>query len=333
MVDVEEGTREKKKFPKVLKIFLISILILFAIVLLSGLMIRQPTFTTLEYKWTIKSDPQKLKEYVEYLSVKSLPRNHRFENGLEETRNYIYQTFKKYGDNVEIEEWSKGGHTFKNISMKIGASEGKMIVIGAHYDVWGDFPGADDNASGVAGLLELARLFSEKKPPIQVELVAYDSEEPPFMGSELMGSFVHARKLKESQREVVGMVCLEMIGYYADEQPMIYTFMSIVYPKKGDFIAVVGRFQDIKMARRFKKAINGRKGVKAVSYNGPKIVGVDLSDQRNYWSERYEAIMITDTAFLRNPYYHTDKDLPTTLDYQKMASVIDGVFSAVQSYR
>jgi len=333
MADFEEVSKEKRRFPKLLKISLLTVLLVVVFFSLSGLLIRQPTFKTIEYKWTIKSDPQKLQEYVEFLSLKSPPRNHRFEKGLEDTRNYIYEVFSRYGEKVEVEEWSKGENIFKNISVKIGDNERKLIVIGAHYDVWGDFPGADDNASGVAGLLELARLFSEAKPPVQVELVAYDAEEPPYMGSELMGSYVHSKKLKESNKEVVGMVCLEMIGFYSDTQPMIYTFMNILYPKKGDFIAVVGRYQDREMARRFKKSINGTKGVKAVSYSGPKIIGVDLSDQRNYWSEGFKAVMITDTAFLRNPYYHTDKDLPKTLDYKKMASVVDGVFSAVQSYK
>jgi len=112
---------------------------------------------------------------------------------------------------------------------------------------------------------------------------------------------------------------------------MLYTFMTILYPRKGDFIAVVGRYRDRKMARKFKQGINGALGVKALSYNGPKIIGVDLSDQRNYWNEGYNAVMITDTAFLRNPYYHSEKDLPETLNYQKMAGVVDGVFSTVLS--
>lgn len=316
---------------KSVKFFLLFTTFFIVLSIILGLIIRQPTFKKIPYNYSVKCDPQKLKEYVEYLSLLVPPRNHRFEKGLEETRNYIKNVFARYGDDIKIDEWSKEEIVFKNISLNIKGSNEKLIVIGAHYDVWGDFPGADDNASGVAGLLELARLFSVQKPPISVELVAYDSEEPPFMGSDLMGSFVHAKKLKESKKEVAGMVCLEMIGYYSESQPMLYTFMTILYPRKGDFIAVVGRYRDRKMARKFKQGINGALGVKALSYNGPKIIGVDLSDQRNYWNEGYNAVMITDTAFLRNPYYHSEKDLPETVNYQKMAGVVDGVFSTVLS--
>lgn len=317
---------------KILKIVVSLISIFLCFLVIVGLIVRQPTFKKIQYNFSVKCDPQKLKEHVEFFSLVVPPRNHRFEKGLEETRKYIYDVFSKYGNDINIDEWSKNENVFKNISLRIGNSNRRLLVIGAHYDVWGDFPGADDNASGVAGLLELARLFSYHKPKIDVELIAFDAEEPPYMGSDLMGSLIHAKKLKESKREVAGMVCLEMIGYYSKSQPMLYTFMNILYPREGNFIAVVGRYQDREMAKRFKQAINGAGELKVVSYNGPKIIGVDLSDQRNYWNEGYNAVMITDTAFLRNPYYHSEKDLPETLDYAKMANVINGVFSAVLSY-
>lgn len=287
----------------------------------------------MEYKYLVRCDQTKLKDYVDFLSNKVPPRNHKHKEGLEKTRNLIYEVFSKYGKEVEVDEWSEGENIFKNISLKFEQSKKRSIIIGAHYDVWGDFPGADDNASGVAGLLELARMFSEVKPKISVELVAFDSEEPPyFMDCKLMGSCIHSKKIKESKKEVIGMVCLEMIGYYSKTQSMSYIFMNILYPIKGNFIAVVGRYDDRKMAKKFKQGINGTKRIKCVSYSGPKIIGVDLSDHRNYWDKGYNAVMITDTAFLRNQNYHTEKDLPETLNYEKMAAVVDGVFNTVMNY-
>jgi len=204
-------------------------------------------------------------------------------------------------------------------------------VVGAHYDVCGDLPGADDNASGVAGLLEIARLLATRPPRVPVELVAFSTEEPPFFGGADMGSAVHAADLLRQRVHVTGMICLEMIGCYTDGTVRSPWLLGLVYPRRGDFVAVVGRWEDRRLARRVKAGAKGAGGIRVVSFSGPPILGADLSDHRNYWSSGFHAVMVTDTAYLRNPRYHTSLDLPETLDYRRMAAVVDGVFNAIVS--
>ena len=203
------------------------------------------------------------------------------------------------------------------------------MVVGAHYDVCEDLPGADDNASGVAGVLELARLLDARVLRSPVELVAFSTEEPPYFRSPDMGSAVHARSLRAAGAEVRAMISLEMIGYFAPSQHHRALLLSLVYPHRGDFIAVVGRWADRGLVREAKKCIRGATAVPPVSYSGPVGVGADLSDHLNYWVAGFPAFMITDTAFLRNPNYHRASDTAVTLNYRRLAGVVDGVLSTV----
>jgi Zn-dependent M28 family amino/carboxypeptidase len=205
-----------------------------------------------------------------------------------------------------------------------------VTIVGAHYDVFAmraPLPGADDNSSGTAGLLELARLLGARRPSRPIELVAFANEEPPYFGSDEMGSTVHAASLARDRRNVAGMICLEMIGYYTRRQPWHSWVMALVYPRRGDFIAVGGGWDYRALARRVKSAINGAGGV-AVSFTGPREM-LDASDQRSYWARGWPAVMVCDTAYLRNPNYHTARDTADTLDYQRMARVVDGIANAV----
>jgi Zn-dependent M28 family amino/carboxypeptidase len=206
-----------------------------------------------------------------------------------------------------------------------------LLVVGAHYDAFGEtgsLPGADDNASGTAGLLELARLLGKADPLAPVMLVAYTNEEPPFFGSEEMGSAVHAASLARAHRAVKGMICLEMIGYYTRQQSWPTPLFSLLYPSHGDFIGVAGGWHDRELARWVKRGIIGAGGIPVVSFTGPRETS-DASDQRNYWPHGWPAVMVTDTAFLRNPNYHTIRDTAATLNYQRMAAVVNGVFNAI----
>jgi len=206
------------------------------------------------------------------------------------------------------------------------------IVVGAHYDAFGEFgqnPGADDNASGTAGLLEVARVLGRQRLRHPLELVAFTTEEPPYFASPAMGSARHADALRSHQVRVEGMLCLDMIGFYTPRQVWPSPLFRLLYPSSGEFVAVVGRWSDRALARPVRRAIQGAGGVEAYSYSGPAIAGMDASDQRSYWAHGFPAVMITDTAFLRNPNYHAPGDTPETLDYRRMAGVIDGVASAV----
>ena len=134
--------------------------------------------------------------------------------------------------------------------------------------------------------------------------------------------------LKKAGVKLRAMICLEMIGYYARGQSWPTPLCSLLYPSQGDFIAVAGGWNDRKLARRVKRGIIGAGGIPVVSFTGPRETS-DASDQRNYWSHGWPAVIVTDTAFLRNPNYHTIRDTATTLDYVRMASVVDGVLNAI----
>ncbi|HBI9809451.1 TPA: M28 family peptidase, partial [Escherichia coli] len=178
------------------------------------------------------------------------------------------------------------------------------------------------------GLLELARLLHQQVPKTGVQLVAYASEEPPFFRSDEMGSAVHAASL---ERPVKLMIALEMIGYYDSapgSQNYPYPAMSWLYPDRGDFIAVVGRIQDINAVRQVKAALLSSQDLSVYSMNTPGFIpGIDFSDHLNYWQHDIPAIMITDTAFYRNKQYHLPGDTADRLNYQKMAQVVDGVIT------
>ncbi len=222
------------------------------------------------------------------------------------------------------------------------------MVIGAHYDSHGDAsgvqvtgdshtPGADDNASGVAGLLELARLLGKQPPPRAVELVAYTLEEPPHFRTTHMGSAWHARALKAANREVSLMLSLEMIGYFTDapgSQRYPLGLMKLVYPDRGNFIALIGRFGDFGAMRKAKSLMAGATGSLPVySMNAtPAIQGIDFSDHLNYWKQGYPALMVTDTSFMRSEHYHGAGDTFDKLDYRRMARVVNGVHAIVTGF-
>lgn len=281
------------------------------------------------------ADPQRLEKDVRYFSETLYPRSADRREHLDAAAKYITQVFEQHGAQVSEQSVPITGGPFRNIIARYGPQQGPVMIIGAHYDAvaGGDgeamhyTPGADDNASGVAGLLELARLLQHAPLKTGVELVAYASEEPPFFRSDEMGSAVHANTV---QRPVKLMVALEMIGYY-DSQPgsQRYPFsaLSVLYPDRGDFIAVIGRLNDISAVRQVKAALLGAEGLPVYSINAPEWVpGIDFSDHMNYWRQGISAVMVTDTAFYRNTEYHQPGDTADRLDYEKMAKVVDGVF-------
>lgn len=216
---------------------------------------------------------------------------------------------------------------------KFGPDSGAVIIVGAHYDTYANLPGADDNASGVAGLLELAKLLSTATLPTQVHLVAYTLEEPPYFATQHMGSYVHAASLQEL--DVKLMISLEMIGYFSEEensQRYPINAMKLLYPSKGNFIAIVDEITGQRGAE-LKAAINKYTGLPAHSINAPRAMrGIDFSDHRNYWAFGIPAVMVTDTAFYRNDAYHTAEDTHDRLNYELMAEVVYGVFKYLAEF-
>lgn len=279
-------------------------------------------------------DARQLEQHVRYLSQDLHPRNHEHHEHLERAAAYIQRALEASGADVSIQEVVVEGTRYRNAIAKFGSPTGPVRVIGAHYDSHGDTPGADDNASGVAGLLELARLLGRSPPPRAIELVAYTLEEPPHFRTEHMGSAWHARSMSAAHRDVELMLSLEMIGYFSDEpgsQRYPFPALASLYPDRGNFIALVGRLDDFGQMRKVKAAMAGATTLPVRSINAPATLrGVDFSDHLNYWNEGMPAIMVTDTAFMRNRNYHQPQDTFERLDYERMAKVVQGIYAFAQ---
>jgi len=283
----------------------------------------------------MKPDAGKLKEHVLKLSEELGPRDVTHPGNLNKVADYIGGQFRLYSENVADQPYMADGLEVRNVHAFLGPETKERIVVGAHYDVAGPNPGADDNASGVAGLLELARLLSAEELPTMMELVSYTLEEPPYFFSKKMGSYIHAKSLKDEGIELKGMLALEMIGFFTDEsksQRFPIFLLRPFYPSTGNFIAVVGSLFQRKIVRIVKKAMRQASPLDVQSINAPKLLpGIALSDHLNYWRNGYQAVMITDTSFYRNPNYHTPYDIADTLDYERMAMVVKGVKEAVMA--
>jgi len=281
-------------------------------------------------------DAARLEAHVRMLSETFAPRDEGHPENLDRVAAYLRKEFERANAAAVSEQpYESRGQTYRNVIASFGPRTKDLIVVGAHYDTAGALPGADDNASGVAGLIELAYLLGKTPPSARVELVAFALEEPPYFRSPLMGSAVHAASLKARGFAVRAMLSLEMIGYFSDQpdsQQYPVSVLKAVYPSRGNFIAVVGKIDQGRVVRRVKQAMMEASPLPVYSITAPRsIPGVDFSDHLNYWNEGYDALMITDTAFYRNPHYHTSTDTPDTLDYRRMASVVQGVHAAVLS--
>ena len=246
---------------------------------------------------------------------------------------WIAEELRSTGARVSRQPFETGGAAYENVVASYGPDTPDVVVVGAHYDVAGEMPGADDNASGVAALLELADLLSGTKPARRVDLVAFALEEAPYFATPGMGSEVFASALQKAGRGASAMICLEMVGCFTDEpgsQQLPYAVLKLVYPTRGDFIAVVGSAGGAGLVRSVKSSMRGASDLPVRSINAPRFVhGVDLSDHSTFWRRGLPAVMVTDTAFYRNPRYHTEGDTPDTLDYRRMAKVVAGVRRAV----
>lgn len=292
-------------------------------------------------------DPARLEAHVKKLSVDLYPRSADQFDKLDQAAQYVSAQLKASGAQVSVQEVIVQEATYRNIIARFGPQQGALMVIGAHYDSNGDAraekitpathtPGADDNASGVAGLIELAHLLGRSAQARPIELVAFTTEEPPHYRSVHMGSVWHARSLAAAGRDVQLMLSLEMIGYFSDapgSQQYPLAGMQHLYPEHGDFIAVVGKLGGLGATRRVKALMAGATDLPVVSVNAPRALqGVDFSDHRSYWDQGMPALMVTDTAFLRNPNYHGAGDTYDKLDYRRMAKVVRGVYAVTQKY-
>jgi Zn-dependent M28 family amino/carboxypeptidase len=206
--------------------------------------------------------------------------------------------------------------------------------VGSHYDSVVGTVGANDNASGVAATLELARLLKGNKLRRTVRFVFFVNEEPPYFQTEQMGSLVYAHQLRRDGIPVAAMISLETIGFYSDARgsQKYPALVSLFYPSRGNFIAFVGNDESRDLVRRAVRRFRESARFPSEGIAGPPTLpGVGWSDHWSFWQEGYPAIMITDTAVFRYPYYHTALDTADKVDFEKMARVVDGVRNVVAS--
>ncbi len=291
------------------------------------------------------AEPARLRLHVETLSTTFVPRDWKHVENLDRAADYISEQLLGAKVNTSQQPYQmranneNQGRTYRNIVGTLGPDTKERIVIGAHYDAFSEFPAADDNASGVAVLIEAARLLAKESLPIGIDLVAYSLEEPFAEGAKGNfrtpdgGSAVHAASLKNRGAQVRLMLSLETLGYFSDEprsQDFPLSWLRYFYPITGNYILVVSNFQSAWNARQVKSAMQASARLPVYSISAPASVeGMDYSDHANYWANGYRAVMITDTAFNRNKNYHTKGDTADRLDYQRMAYVAEGVYRAV----
>lgn len=268
-----------------------------------------------------------LKEHVYKLSQEIGDRSVFRYKALDETAEYIAEKFTSFGYNVEFQEYKVYNELARNIiTTKIGTQKEKeIIVVGAHYDTCSN-PGADDNASSIAGLLELARFMSDKQTNRTIKFVAFVNEEPPFFQTENMGSRIFVKDALSKRQDIKAAIILEMIGYYSDEpnSQRYPPFFGIFYPNRGNFITIVGNFASAKLVKNVTSTFREKSKFPVESVVTFTFVpGIDFSDHWSFWQEGIPAVMITDTAFLRNYNYHTEADTYEKLNYNYMGEFLE----------
>ena len=280
---------------------------------------------------------ERLRTHVRVLATDIGERNLPHLDRLERARDYVAEQFRLGGHAPSLQSYSHRGETFHNVEAVLdgSASPNESIVVGAHYDSVEGSPGANDNASGVATLLELARSLANRPQPMTVRFVAFANEEPPYFNTgEGMGSVEYVKRLDDPGRRVRAMLSLETVGYY-DERPgsqRYPTLVGLFYPDRGDFIGFVGNWGSRRVLRTVLDTFRAATTLPSEGATLPAFVpGVAWSDHRSFWDAGVPAVMVTDTAPFRDPYYHTPRDTPERLDYDRMARLVTGLARVVES--
>jgi hypothetical protein len=283
-----------------------------------------------------KCDTSLLKQHLTTITKREKARHFANPEVLDSVASYIYRDFEKSADSVYYQTYQANGTTYRNVIAVFGSKNEKRIIIGAHYDVCGNQEGADDNGSGTVALLELSRMLKGKKLKNQIDLVAYTLEEPPFFRTDYMGSAIHAKSIEPIKDQVLGMISIEMIGYFSDEkksQDYPLGILKWFYGGKGNYITLVRKSSAGKFVKRFIRNYKKTKQIRTKKFAAPRsLPGIDFSDHLNYWNIGIDALMITDTSFYRNKNYHKETDTMETLDFARMAKVIDATYQVLVSY-
>jgi len=285
---------------------------------------------------------ERLRGHVERLAGEIGERNMMRHGALEAAASYIAEAFAGCGIGAIREQaFDVAGRPARNIEAMCGEAvcgarsgdrAGASVVVGAHYDSITGSPGANDNASGVAALIEIARSLAATPLARPVRLVAFANEEPPFFLTEHMGSLVYAREAAASGLRIAGMLALETIGYYSDREgsQRYPPPFSLFYPSRGDFIGFVANLRSWRLVRRVVGSFRRHASFPSEGLAAPGwMTGIGWSDHAAFWRHGYRAVMVTDTALFRYAEYHTPADTPEILDYERLARVVAGLSRVV----
>lgn len=314
-----------------------KVIVAFVLLILAAVLTVSPTATS-------AADPapglaERLRTHV--VTIASREHNTATPVQLERAAIYIETALAQAGYTPTRQEYLAGGQRVRNIEVAVGnVAKGKrpdrIFIVGAHYDSAPGAPGANDNGSGTAAVLELARLLKSVRLSAGTELrfVLFVNEEPPWFMGEEMGSMVHAAEMKRQGQKVQAALVLETIGYYTDapKSQQLPPGLEGRYPSTGNFIAFVGTLESSGLVREALAAFRASSDFPAEGLAAPAhTTGVTLSDHSSYNRHGYPALMITDTAFMRYPYYHTAQDTPDKLDYESMARVVNGLAKTIMA--
>jgi len=277
-----------------------------------------------------------LRTHLHYLSVTLGDRSIYRPGNLQAAADYVFENFAAMG-------YAPRRQTFISMKEEVGnviagdENPGGYYILGAHFDTVADTPGADDNASGVAVLLEVARLARNLTPPRPWAFIGFTCEEPPAFFTPDMGSRVYVKRARQQKANILGMLCLEMVGYYSQaphSQSLPLPLQLMGYPTTGNFIGLVSDRRSRPLMARLEAAIKGGCRLPTVTlsvpFEGHILPEVRLSDHANFWDEGYSAVMLTDTAFMRNPNYHEPGDVMDLLDLTAMTELTLGLVNFVE---
>jgi Zn-dependent M28 family amino/carboxypeptidase len=273
---------------------------------------------------------RRLEQHVEALAGQIGERNLRHEGSLPATARYLRGILRDLGFAVEAQEFEVEKTKVVNLESALagGALHDQIVLVGAHYDSVVGCPGANDNGTGAAAILELARLLAHERLPRTLRFVLFVNEEPPYYLGDAMGSRRYAKRCRERGERIVAMLCLETIGYYTEApDSQLYPFpFGLVYPSTGNFIGFVGNLTSWGLVRRCIRSFRRSTAFPSQWLAAPGwIVGVGWSDHSSFWEQGYPAVMVTDTALFRYGPYHTSEDTPEKVRYDHMARVVAGL--------
>jgi hypothetical protein len=294
----------------------------------------------------IEKTAERLEAHLRALTQAIGERSVRFPENLAKTAEYIQSFYREIGLSAHNEPYNYNGLSVANVVAEIssGSKASHRYLLGAHYDSVAGTVGADDNASAVAVQLETARnlkaLADHEKLDVAVTCVSFALEEPPVYGTRYMGSRVYAQKARDANQRIDGMICLEMVGYTCSAkgcQHYPFPIMFFGYPKVGNFIGIVGNFKSARFTKALYEEFQKNRDLPVVKLsvplNGRILPAVRLSDHASFWDKGFKAVMITDSAFYRNPHYHLSSDTMDKLDLRFMAEVVESLLLFFTSHR